>query len=158
MGTQPTNIHWPWFFRYSAMLKEASGIKRVILACGRTDLRHGIDWLSAMVRLSYRLDPLEEGTLFLFCGVRKDRLKGLIFEGTGFCLFTLRLTDGRFQWPGTPDEARDITLEQFRRLLDGFAIDASIRRFHRMPEQARKEAAKPLARPCSGHLPSTLRF
>ncbi len=59
------------------MLKEASGIKRVILACGRTDLRHGIDWPAAMVRLSYGLDPLEEGTLFLFCGVRKDRLKGL---------------------------------------------------------------------------------
>lgn len=98
---------------------------------GRTDLRRGIDGLAAIVRLAYGLDPLEEGTLFLFCGVKKDRIKGLLFEGIGFCLFTLRLSDGRFQWPNTPDEARDITMEQYRRLLDGFAVESSIRRYVR---------------------------
>ena len=111
------------------MLREASGIKRIVVACGRTDLRRGIDGLAALVRLSYGLDPLEEGTLFLFCGVKKDRIKGLLFEGIGFCLFTLRLSDGRFQWPNTPDEARDITMEQYQRLLDGFAVESSIRRY-----------------------------
>ena len=113
------------------MLREAEGIKRILVACGRTDLRRGIDGLAAIVRLAYGLDPLEEGTLFLFCGVKKDRLKGLIFEGIGFCLFTLRLSDGRFQWPNTPDEARDITMEQYRRLLDGFTVESSIRRYVR---------------------------
>jgi transposase len=113
------------------MLREAAGIKRILVACGRTDLRRGIDGLAALVRLSYGMDPLEEGTLFLFCGVKKDRIKGLLFEGIGFCLFTLRLSDGRFQWPNTPDEARDITVEQYRRLLDGFAVDSTIRRYVR---------------------------
>ena len=113
------------------MLREAGGIKRIVVACGRTDLRRGIDGLAAIVRLEYGLDPLEEGTLFLFCGVKKDRIKGLLFEGIGFCLFTLRLTDGRFQWPNTPDEARDITMDQYRRLLDGFALESSIRRYRR---------------------------
>ena len=113
------------------MLREATGIKRVIVACGRVDLRRGIDGLAAMIRLAYGLDPLEEGTLFLFCGVKKDRIKGLLFEGIGFCLFTLRLSDGRFQWPNTPDEARDITMEQYRRLLDGFSVESSIRRYIR---------------------------
>lgn len=114
------------------MLREASGIKRVIVACGRTDLRRGIDGLAAIVRLAYGLDPLEEGTLFLFCGVKKDRLKGLIFEGVGFCLITLRLTDGRFQWPNTAEEARDITMEQYHRLMDGFAIESTIRRYKKV--------------------------
>ena len=113
------------------MLREAAGIKRILVACGRTDLRRGIDGLAALVRLSYGINPLEEGTLFLFCGVKKDRIKGLLFEGIGFCLFTLRLSDGRFQWPNTPDEARDITVEQYRRLLDGFAVDSTIRRYVR---------------------------
>ena len=113
------------------MLKEAGGIRRVILACSRTDLRRGIDGLATLVRLAYGLDPLEEGTLFLFCGKKKDRIRGLLFEGIGFCLFTLRLSDGRFQWPNTPDEARDITMEQYRRLLDGFAVESSIRRYVR---------------------------
>ena len=117
------------------MLKEASGIKRVILACGRTDLRKGMDSLAALVRLAYGLDPLEEGTLFLFCGVKKDRLKGLVFEGIGFCLLTIRLTDGRFQWPNTPDEARDITMEQYRRLMDGFAVESSIRSYKKTADE-----------------------
>ena len=60
------------------MLREAAGIKRILVACGRTDLRRGIDGLAAIVRLAYGLDPLEEGTLFLFCGVKKDRIKGLL--------------------------------------------------------------------------------
>ena len=50
--------------------------KKIILAVGRTDLRKGIDGLAAMVRLKYGLDPLEKDTLFLFCGTRRDRLKG----------------------------------------------------------------------------------
>ena len=117
------------------MLREAGGIKRVILACGRTDLRKGMDSLAALVRLAYGLDPLEEGTLFLFCGVRKDRLKGLIFEGIGFCLLTIRLTDGQFQWPRTPDEARDITMEQYHRLMDGFAVESSIRKYKKVEDE-----------------------
>ena len=40
-----------------------------------------MDSLAVLVRLAYGLDPLEEGTLFLFCGLKKDRLKGLVFEG-----------------------------------------------------------------------------
>ena len=33
----------------------------------------------------------------------------------------------RFQWPRTPDEARELTHEQFRRLMDGFTIEGSIK-------------------------------
>ena len=92
--------------------------------------------MAALVRLAYGLDPLEEGTLFLFCGVKKDRLKGLVFEGIGFCLLTIRLTDGKFQWPNTPDEARDITMEQYHRLMDGFAIESSIRSYRKVEAES----------------------
>ena len=92
--------------------------------------------MAALVRLAYGLDPLEEGTLFLFCGVKKDRLKGLVFEGIGFCLLTIRLTDGRFQWPNTPDEARDITMEQYHRLMDGFAVESSIRSYKKVEDES----------------------
>ena len=73
------------------MLKEASGIKKIILRCGRTDLRKGIDGLKSIVSLHYGLDPMEEGTLFLFCGTRADRFKGLLWEGDGFVLIYKRL-------------------------------------------------------------------
>ena len=68
------------------MLKEAGGIQRVVLKTGRTDLRRGIDGLKAVISLN-GMDPLEKGTLFLFCGRRNDRIRGLTFEGlsAGFC-------------------------------------------------------------------------
>lgn len=80
--------------------------------------------------------------MFLFCGVKKDRLKGLVFEGIGFCLLTIRLTDGRFQWPNTPDEARDITMEQYHRLMDGFAVVSSIRSYKKVEDEIIQEARK----------------
>lgn len=69
------------------MFKEGLGVKKVVVKCGRTDLRRGIDGLVATIRLSFGLDPLEEGTLFLICGTRKDRIKGLLYEGLSadFC-------------------------------------------------------------------------
>ncbi len=117
------------------MLKDGEGFKRVIVCCGRTDLRKGIPGLTAFVRLNYGLDTTEKGTLFLFCGNRADRIKGLLFEGDGMLLLTKRLFAGnRFQWPRTPDEARELTPDQFRRLMDGFAVEGTIKEvFSRQP-------------------------
>ena len=63
------------------MLKDGIGFSRVIVCCGRVDLRKGIPGLTAYVRLNYGLNTTEKGTLFLFCGNRSDRIKGIVFEG-----------------------------------------------------------------------------
>ena len=113
-------------------------IRRVIVICGRSDLRRGIDGLASIIRLHYGLDPLEKGSLFLFCGTRRDRIKGLIFDGRGFCLVYIRLSDGSFQWPRNSDEARDISPEQYRRFMDGFTLDSSIRQYPKNEETSPK--------------------
>ena len=58
------------------MLRELSGVKRIIIKTGRTDLRRGIDGLASMVRLQYGMDPMENGTLFLFAEHGGIELKG----------------------------------------------------------------------------------
>ena len=116
------------------MFKILPEIRRVIFICGRTDMRRGIDGLSAIIRLHYGLDPLEVGSMYLFCGTRRDRIKALLYDGKGFCLVYLRLTDGKFQWPGDSDEARDISPEQYRRFIEGFSIDSSIRTYRKSSE------------------------
>ena len=80
------------------MLSEFSG--EVYIALGYTDLRRGIDGLAAIVQESFALDPFTN-TLFLFCGRRKGRIKGLLWEGNGFLLLYKRLETGSFQWPRT---------------------------------------------------------
>ena len=68
------------------MLEDAAGIRRVVLACGTVDLRKGIDGLATIIGDRYGQNPFEKGTLFLFCGKRSDRCKGLLWMGTGFLL------------------------------------------------------------------------
>ena len=95
------------------MLKEATGIKRVVLKMGRTDLRRGIDGLKAIIILN-GMDPLEVGTLYLFCGSRNDRIRGLVYEGDGFLLITKRLSgENRFQWPRSAEDLKQITRKQY---------------------------------------------
>lgn len=72
------------------MLNDFSGADRVYIACGYTDLRKGIDGLARMVQQQFELDPFTN-TLFLFCGRRRDRIKGLYWEKDGFILLYKRL-------------------------------------------------------------------
>lgn len=102
------------------MLSEFSG--EVYIALGYTDLRRGIDGLAAIVQESFALDPFTN-TLFLFCGRRKGRIKGLLWEGNGFLLLYKRLETGSFQWPRTGEEARQLTPQQYRWLMEGLSID-----------------------------------
>jgi transposase len=110
------------------MLEDIAGIRRVVLACGTVDLRKGIDGLAQLIGSKYQLNPFEKGTLFLFCGRRSDRLKGLLWMGNGFLLLYKRFEDGSLSWPRTTQEATDITEEQYRLLMLGLnPIDPKIK-------------------------------
>lgn len=104
------------------MLNGASGFDQIYLACGYTDLRRGIDGLAGIVQNEFELDPFKN-ILFLFCGRRTDRIKGLLWEGDGFLLLYKRLENGNFQWPRTEQEARLITAQQFRWLTEGLSSE-----------------------------------
>ena len=116
------------------MLRNGGGFKRVIVRCGKTDLRKGINSLVAIIRLEYNLDPLEEDTLFLFCGNKRNCIKGVCFDRDGYCMIIKRLTDGVYQWPRDSDEARALSMEEFKRLMEGFTIQSSIRVYERNTE------------------------
>ena len=105
------------------MLNDASGFKHVYMAVGYTDLRKGIDTLAMIIRNQFQLDPYEQGNLFLFCGKRTDRIKGLLYEGDGFLLVYKRLADGHFQWPRSESEVRALTPQQYRWLMDGLSVE-----------------------------------
>ena len=101
------------------MLEDAAGIRRVVLACGSVDLRKGIDGLSMIIGDKYHQNPFEKGTLFLFCGRRSDRIKGLLWQGDGFVLLYKRFEAGSLSWPRNTEEAAEITEEQYNYLMLG---------------------------------------
>jgi transposase len=102
------------------MFESDFGIRRVILCCGFVDLRKGIEGLSTIVGSRFHLNPYEKGSLFLFCGRRTDRIKGLLWTGLGFLLLYLRFEEGRLSWPRTPEEAADLSEDQFHLLMRGY--------------------------------------
>ena len=104
------------------MLKDFNGAEKIYIACGYTDLRLGIDGLAALVQQKFELDPFSNA-LFLFCGRRRDRIKALYWEENGFVLLYKRLESGSFQWPRKESEARALTPQQYRWLMEGLSIE-----------------------------------
>jgi transposase len=71
---------------------------RVLVWSAPVDFRSGMDRLAALVQVTLRLDPFA-GDVFVFRSRRPDRLKLLVYDGTGLVLVTKRLEKGRFVWP-----------------------------------------------------------
>ena len=104
------------------MLNDFTGADKVYIACGYTDLRKGIDGLARMVQQQFQLDPFTN-TLFLFCGRRRERIKGLYWEKDGFILLYKRLEQGAYQWPRSESEVKTLTPQQYRWLMEGLKIE-----------------------------------
>ena len=102
------------------MLKETDCFQHIYIRTGYTDLRLGIDGLAAVIREDLGRNPFEENTLYLFCGRRTDRIKGLVYEGDGFLLLYKRIAIGHFQWPRYEEEAIELSKETLSLLLGAF--------------------------------------
>ena len=75
------------------MLADISGVENIYIICGYTDMRKAIDGLCAIIEDQLKME-IDGNSLFLFCGKRCDRIKGLVWEGTGYLLL-YRLRSGR---------------------------------------------------------------
>ena len=104
------------------MLKELTANTTVYVITGYTDMRKGIDGLAQIIKGKLSLDPFDR-SLFLFCGKNAGKLKGLLWEEDGFLLLSKRLENGRYAFPRTETEAKRLTDQQVRWLLEGLSIE-----------------------------------
>lgn len=106
------------------MIGVPSGL-RILVATKPVDFRRGADGLVALVRETLGQDPFG-GALFVFRSKRADRLKMILWDGSGLVLMWKRLEQGAFKWPPITDGIMHLTPPQLALLLDG--MDWS--RFH----------------------------
>lgn len=106
------------------MLKDAKGFDHIYIACGYTDLRKGISGLLMIIENEFYLNPFHPNSIYLFCGRRGNTIKAIVMEDDGCLMLTKKLNAGRYQWPRSTREVKDITEEQFRLLMDGFEIES----------------------------------
>ena len=104
------------------MLGDISVAKNIYIAYGYTDMRKSIDGLAAIILQQFKMDPFQSA-LFLFCGKRCNRIKGLLWEKDGFVLLYKRLENGSFRWPRNESDLKVISWQQFRWLMEGLAIE-----------------------------------
>ena len=106
------------------MIGDITVADEIYIVCGYTDMRKSIDGLCAIVSDKLHMDP-KRSSLFLFCGMRCDRIKILMWEPDGFVLIYKRLSvaEGRYRWPRSHDEVRNLTWREFDWLLSGIDIE-----------------------------------
>lgn len=86
------------------------------------DFRKAINGLVVIVEQSMELSPYAPA-LFVFCNRRRDKLKIVYWDETGFCLWYKRLEKARFKWPRRANEGVvELTEEQLHWLLRGLDI------------------------------------
>ena len=96
-------------------------IDAIWLALGACDLRGGIDALLALVVRGFTLGA-QAHHAYVFANRRVDRLKVLVYDGTGLWLCTRRLQEGSFAWPrDVASGSMALTREQFDWLVAGLA-------------------------------------
>ena len=103
---------------------------RIFAAREHVDMRKGFDGLCATVIDVVNEDP-QSGHLFLFFNRRRDQVKALIWEASGFWLLYKRLEIDRFKiFDRVSDNAGsfEISSTELALILDGIDLRGSKRR------------------------------
>ena len=86
------------------------------------DFRKAINGLSLIVSDSMGLSPFDQA-IFVFCNKRRNQIKVLYWDQTGFVMWQKRLEKEKFKWPKQiKTTALRIDTEQWQWLLRGFDI------------------------------------
>jgi len=122
---------------------------KVFLARQVTDMRKSFRGLLALTEAALRQDPVS-GHLFVFVNRRRDLLKILHWDGSGFWIWYRRLERGTFQLPPTEagEEQVDIELTpaQLSLILEGIDLTSVRQRLRyrnqpRLPSVAKRVAS-----------------
>lgn len=111
---------------------------RIYLAAEPVDLRLGFDGLAAATRRLIEQSPMS-GHVFVFLNRRRNRVKLLVWDRTGYLLLYKRLERGTFELPTQPELGRrhvEIDAGELGLMLEGLDLRGARRRarWYRRPE------------------------
>lgn len=98
------------------MISIPAGV-RVLLATRPVDFRKGAHGLAALAAEMLGENPFS-GTVIVFRAKRADRLKLLIWDGSGLVLIWKQM-DAAFRWPPVMDGVMRLSAVEFAALFDG---------------------------------------
>ena len=90
----------------------------ILIATRPVDFRCGHQALALMVQTELKLDP-HSGVTVIFRSKRGDRMKILVWDGTGLVLTYKILEHGSFAWPKVQDGTMRLSRGQYEALFEG---------------------------------------
>lgn len=103
-------------------MKSVNDFQGVYIHREPVDMRKSINGLSDIVE-SVQMGQLMGPNLFVFCNRRRELMKVLYFDRSGFALWMKRLEKDKFPWPKKfEDPVITLSPEQFSWLLDGYDV------------------------------------
>ena len=99
------------------MLMPSQGM-RILVATKPVDFRKGAIGLAALVEHELGLKPFS-GVAFIFRSKRANRIKLLVWDGTGLVLVSKVLQTGGFHWPRAGDGVMRLSAAQASALFEG---------------------------------------
>ncbi len=91
---------------------------RILLATKPVDFRKGAHSLAALAAEALGADPFS-GAVLVFRSRRADRIKVLVWDGSGLVLVWKQLEGGAFRWPPVVDGVLRLAPVEFAALFDG---------------------------------------
>ena len=91
---------------------------RILLATRPVDFRKGAHSLAALAAEMLGEDPFS-GVVLVFRSKRADRIKLVVWDGSGLVLVWKQLEAGAFRWPPVVDGAVRLTPVEFAALFAG---------------------------------------
>ena len=103
---------------------------RVYVPTEATSMHRSFDGLSSLVSGVIGRDPMS-GHLFIFFNRRRDQVKALYWDRTGYCVWQKRLERGRFRLPYAepgPDGSVEVEAAELGLILEGLDLAGATRR------------------------------
>jgi transposase len=108
-------------------------------------MRKNFNGLYGLVRDHLGCDP-ESGHVFVFTNARRNRLKLLVYDGSGLWVCAKKLDGGRFRWPDADSTVKKLVLssEELALLLGGIDLAETKRRkwYRKPPEEESTESLR----------------
>lgn len=104
-------------------MRSVSEFAKIYLYVPAVDMRKQLQGLSVLIAEALGHDPFA-GSLYMFRGRRRDLIKCVYWDATGFAMWVKKLDQEKFPWPKSEscDETIYLSSEQVKLLLSGVDI------------------------------------
>lgn len=101
-------------------------IRRILVCVVPTDMRKSFDGLCGCVESTFKQDPIN-GNMFVFFNRKRTMVKMLLWDRSGFWIFSKRLESGTFSLRSFGGNG-EIDMAELMCILDGIELGKSYRK------------------------------